>query len=67
VVRIEQPLSVRVTAVTRAMANPVPIDFVFLGKAGHSLTAERRTPCALFRDYTWGVYAECIAAEGGRS
>ncbi|GAA3003736.1 hypothetical protein JCM13580A_20380 [Streptomyces drozdowiczii] len=37
VVSIEQPLSVRVSAVTRATANPVPIDFLLLGTARHSL------------------------------
>ncbi|GGV78895.1 hypothetical protein GCM10015535_14370 [Streptomyces gelaticus] len=52
VVCMEQPLSVRVRAVTRAAANPVPIDFVFLDKAGHSSVAGQGARCAAEKDYT---------------
>ena len=64
VVGVEQLLSVRASAAARAAARPVPIDFVFLRKAGHSLVAERRTRRATGADYTYGVYAECIAGRG---
>ncbi|TXS06206.1 hypothetical protein EAO73_09050 [Streptomyces sp. col6] len=49
VVSIEHPLNVIVSAVTRATANPVPIDFLLLGTACHSLVCMGALVCDLER------------------